>query len=69
MGGNEHSPCVLLVTLWSQHNKQRVMALLDTGAELTLIHGNLPHYAKNKVMHVNKTGVREGWKNCLKKSF
>ena len=69
MGRNEHSPCVLLVRLWSQHHKQWVMALLDTRAEVTLIHGNLPRYPQNKVMNANKTRVREGQKSCPKKTF
>jgi len=34
------------------------MALLDTRAEVTLIHGNLPHYPKTTVMNVQKIRVR-----------
>ena len=34
-------PCVELTINWSPCNVQRVLALVDTGAESTLLYGNL----------------------------
>ena len=38
--GGDQRPQVELCIPWFSRNKQEVMALVDTGAEFTLVHGN-----------------------------
>ena len=44
------------MTLRSQHSTHRVTALLDTGPEVTLIHGDLHHHPKMKAVTGNTVG-------------
>ena len=64
----DRRPYVELTIYWSRKNIQRVMALVDTGAETSRIYGDLTKFNGDRMMIGGFGGqtvqVTQTWQNC-----